>query len=251
MPFFKYLYLQKHKSYTHFMETKHFYCFIAIAIVMLMARYVLAGEIIPQELYINSKGEAYFSGAELISKHALNLFTVRIWGQNWEVVTDYTTSFVSNFGATINTAEILTGHFLEVKGRPVPDNVGRMEATIVKDISIKTGTSSVQTTLGTTAASNTQISGIAPFLGSQSNLSSAASRLTQYLRLGMRGGEVGLLQKFLQKNNLGIPNDGPVTGFFGKVTEKAVMKFQETNNLEATGTVGPKTRSLINPMLIQ
>ena len=74
-------------------------------------------------------------------------------------------------------------------------------------------------------------------------------KLTQYLQVGMRGGEVIILQEFLQKNNWGIPDDGPVTGYFGKVTQGAVMKFQVANGLPPEGVVGPKTRALINALL--
>ncbi len=65
----------------------------------------------------------------------------------------------------------------------------------------------------------------------------------------MRGGEVIILQEFLQKHDRGIPNDGPVTGFYGKVTVSAVKKFQAANGLAPEGEVGPKTRALINKLL--
>lgn len=79
--------------------------------------------------------------------------------------------------------------------------------------------------------------------------SGGEERITQNLRLGMSGGDVVVLQEFLQKNNFGIPRDGPVTGFYGKVTAGAVTRFQEANGLEAVGDVGPLTRALINKLL--
>ncbi len=65
----------------------------------------------------------------------------------------------------------------------------------------------------------------------------------------MRGREVTVLQEFLQKYDWGIPNDGPVTGFYGRVTLNAVKKFQTANSLSPEGEVGPKTRALINKLL--
>ena len=57
------------------------------------------------------------------------------------------------------------------------------------------------------------------------------------------------LPQFLQKNGWGIPNDGPVTGNYGKVTVNAVKKFQVANGLPPEGEVGPKTRAAINKLL--
>jgi len=73
--------------------------------------------------------------------------------------------------------------------------------------------------------------------------------LTSRLDTGMRGKEVILLQEFLQKNNFGIPSDGPVTGYYGRVTAKAVASFQKANGLEPVGFVGPETRELLNKYL--
>jgi peptidoglycan hydrolase-like protein with peptidoglycan-binding domain len=68
------------------------------------------------------------------------------------------------------------------------------------------------------------------------------------LKLGSRGEEVTLLQNFLSK----MPNVYPealVTGYYGKLTENAVKKFQRENNIEQVGKVGPKTRAILNSMI--
>ena len=52
------------------------------------------------------------------------------------------------------------------------------------------------------------------------------------LRLGSKGQQVKELQEFL-----GIPADG----HFGPQTEKAVVLWQNENNLTGDGVVGPKT----------
>lgn len=68
------------------------------------------------------------------------------------------------------------------------------------------------------------------------------------LKLGSKGEEVTLLQNFLSK----MPNIYPeafVTGYYGKLTENAVKKFQRENNIEQVGKVGPKTRAILNSMI--
>ncbi|KKU05846.1 MAG: hypothetical protein UX07_C0012G0004 [Parcubacteria group bacterium GW2011_GWA2_45_30] len=57
------------------------------------------------------------------------------------------------------------------------------------------------------------------------------------------------MQEFLRKGGWGIFDDGPVTGFYGKVTEGAVKKIQTAHGLEPVGFVGVKTRALINELL--
>lgn len=56
------------------------------------------------------------------------------------------------------------------------------------------------------------------------------------LKLGSRGIEVKDLQEFLQIE---------VDGIFGVGTEKAVKKFQSSNNLKVDGVVGPNTLDLM------
>lgn len=65
--------------------------------------------------------------------------------------------------------------------------------------------------------------------------------LTQNLGIGSRGEDVKKLQKYLAQDKEIYP-EGLVTGFFGSLTEKAAKKWQEKNEIEATGTIGPKSR---------
>jgi N-acetylmuramoyl-L-alanine amidase len=39
---------------------------------------------------------------------------------------------------------------------------------------------------------------------------------------------------------------GPVTGYFGPLTETAVKAYQTKNGLDPAGIVGPKTRAVLN-----
>ena len=60
-----------------------------------------------------------------------------------------------------------------------------------------------------------------------------------------------LLQEFLQKNDWGIPNDGPVSGYFGPTTKQALMFFQKTNRVPETGETDATTRRLLNALLTE
>jgi cell wall-associated NlpC family hydrolase len=54
-----------------------------------------------------------------------------------------------------------------------------------------------------------------------------------YLQIGSTGAAVTAVQQKL--------NVSPVTGYFGTITQAAVMTFQRTNSLEVDGQVGPQT----------
>lgn len=68
--------------------------------------------------------------------------------------------------------------------------------------------------------------------------------ITRPLEQGSSGEDVKKLQGFLKKSPDIYP-EGLETGFFGPATENAVKKLQEKHGLEATGTLGPKTRALL------
>ncbi|MDO8490246.1 MAG: peptidoglycan-binding protein [bacterium] len=67
-------------------------------------------------------------------------------------------------------------------------------------------------------------------------------RITKTLKFGMADEEVKKLQEFLSTMPDIYP-EGLVTGYFGSLTEKAVKKWQEKNEIESVGIVGPKTRA--------
>jgi len=73
--------------------------------------------------------------------------------------------------------------------------------------------------------------------------------LLKQLKKGTRGDDVELLQEFLATDPEIYP-EGFVTGYFGKLTEKAVKKFQKLANIKGEdGIVGSKTLSKINELL--
>ena len=60
------------------------------------------------------------------------------------------------------------------------------------------------------------------------------------LKMGSKGDDVKELQKAL-----GIPVDKEKTGYFGKLTKEAVIKFQKENGLKQDGIVGEGTWGLL------
>lgn len=68
--------------------------------------------------------------------------------------------------------------------------------------------------------------------------------MTGVLKKGSKGEFVLLMQEMLQKLGFEISTDGA----FGPGTEKAVIKFQQQNNLKVDGIVGAKTWILIQDL---
>lgn len=68
--------------------------------------------------------------------------------------------------------------------------------------------------------------------------------VTEYLAAGVTHPQVVTLKKFLV--NEGLLNDVTYSSYFGPLTEAAVKEWQMRNNIEPTGTVGPKTRAALN-----
>lgn len=64
------------------------------------------------------------------------------------------------------------------------------------------------------------------------------------LRQGAEGWQVKRLQKLLRLHNL-FPEPALIDGDFGEITDAAVRAFQELNDLEVDGVVGPMTWSAL------
>ena len=76
------------------------------------------------------------------------------------------------------------------------------------------------------------------------------------LRLGSSGADVSALQSFLIQQ--GVYPAAIVSGYFGRLTQQAVIQFQEKYQTEilapygltvGTGIVGPATRAELNKLL--
>lgn len=70
----------------------------------------------------------------------------------------------------------------------------------------------------------------------------ALDNLREKLQRGSNGQEITQLQHSLRA--LGF-YDGPVTGYFGSLTEKSVIKFQQAMGLAVDGIVGPQTKGAL------
>ncbi|TSC62100.1 MAG: hypothetical protein G01um101448_480 [Parcubacteria group bacterium Gr01-1014_48] len=82
--------------------------------------------------------------------------------------------------------------------------------------------------------------------------------ISRTLKLGMRGADVTVLQKLLLREN--VYPEAKITGYFGKLTKTAVIKYQEKyaseiltslNLTKGTGIVGVKTRTKMNTSLAE
>jgi hypothetical protein len=71
----------------------------------------------------------------------------------------------------------------------------------------------------------------------------ASAGFTELLSVGSQDAQVTALQQKLASLEF---YSGPITGFYGSLTEQAVMKYQTAHGITATGYVGPSTRTALN-----
>lgn len=76
----------------------------------------------------------------------------------------------------------------------------------------------------------------------------AEAAIVNQLELGSRGAQVTELQQFLALNTKVYPA-GLVTGFFGPMTQAAVVQFQANYDISQVGRVGPATMARINAVM--
>ena len=88
----------------------------------------------------------------------------------------------------------------------------------------------------------------------------SCSAISSNLFFGMRDSQVSCLQEFLKLQGVDVYPEGLVTGFFGSLTQQAVIRFQERYAADilapiglarGTGIVGPQTRAKINQLKSQ
>ena len=187
-------------------------------------------------------------------KHSSNLYTVGIWDRKWLVPLEDTTKFESAYGAEIKPGELAEKHLLEVKGKLIysaSENAhNQISPTLIKDLSIKTGEplpAPPPPPLASVIAP-VPLPAPAPIPAPTPKISNG--KLTMTLKLGYWGGQVKILQEFLKQQGY-FPQAETTSRYFGPLTKNSLIEFQKANALEAVGTLGPKTRGLINSLLSQ
>lgn len=83
---------------------------------------------------------------------------------------------------------------------------------------------------------------------SLSSVFAQTAPLTRQLDPGAMGADVKSLQEFLAQD-ISIYPEALVTGYYGTLTQNAVMRYQTRNGLEAVGRVGPLTLQKINQQM--
>ena len=79
--------------------------------------------------------------------------------------------------------------------------------------------------------------------GASSSASTSGYTFSNFLDIGSTGADVTALQNKL--TSLGLYS-GPITGYFGSLTQAAVEAFQGQHNINQVGYVGPSTRAALN-----
>jgi peptidoglycan hydrolase-like protein with peptidoglycan-binding domain len=109
-----------------------------------------------------------------------------------------------------------------------------------------------QNTASSAASTGTSVITVPPTVPTSDTTTSPAtsdtSTSTSYtfsnqLSLGSTGADVTALQQKLTSLNM---YSGPVTGYYGTLTQTAVEKFQTANNISPLGNVGPATLAALN-----
>lgn len=94
-----------------------------------------------------------------------------------------------------------------------------------------------------------------PIIELQAGPSAPVSIISRTLKLGIRGADVLILQKYLNSHGFpvsfsGAGSSGFESTYFGPSTKRALVKFQKANKLIADGILGSKTRAVINKNIV-
>jgi hypothetical protein len=153
---------------------------------------------------------------------------------------------------------------LQISGVTLTDQNGNTSAPasgydIQKTISVTGASTPVTTTTGTTTDVSAEIQSLESQLAAlQSQVNSGTTTgtttatagtmpaqytFTEFLDVGSQDAEVTALQQWLTYDGV---YSGPITGFYGTLTQTAVEKFQSAHGIDVKGYVGPSTRAALN-----
>jgi len=110
---------------------------------------------------------------------------------------------------------------------------------------VAAGTATTPASSSSNVASQLQAleSQLAALQSKTNNTSAAKVNFTEFLSVGSQDAQVTALQQQLTAEGF---YSGPITGYFGTLTEVAVGKFQAAHGIAAKGYVGPSTRAALN-----
>ena len=137
-------------------------------------------------------------------------------------------------------------HTITVSANDAYSHYATAQTTVTVSAS---GTSGSSTLAALQAQLQSLLAQAAALGGSTSSGTSASSGtssgyvFSSYLTPGSTGADVTALQNILTQQGF---FSGPVTGYYGNLTESAVVAFQAKNGLNQLGVVGPATRALLN-----
>lgn len=172
-----------------------------------------------------------------------------------------------NFSRESITVSLLpgktTGGFDGTRAKSIILSLAPKGATLIQKLATTTIPISTTTVItGTTPTTPTpnQCSGVAhyntatgqPCLNTTVNIKTTDKKFLTNLRRGMKHPDVRTLQEFLKTDRALYP-EGIVNGVYGPATERAVGRMQVKHNIvrkggAGYGSVGPKTRTLINSL---
>ncbi len=139
------------------------------------------------------------------------------------MVTGQTTTATQNTSASALLAAIQS---MQSELAQIVTQIQSMATTLTQ---LAGNVSSGTTTSGTSVATTTTTANAYTF--------------TKFLSAGSQGAEVTALQKYLTQKGF---YTGPVTGFYGALTETAVGQYQTAHGIDPAGYVGPSTRAALN-----
>ena len=98
-------------------------------------------------------------------------------------------------------------------------------------------------TMATTLTQLANSAGVAAPSSASTAANASSYNFTQFLNAGSQSAEVTALQQYLATKGF---YSGPITGFYGSLTETAVGKYQTAHGIDPAGYVGPSTRAALN-----